>query len=169
MSNDTEERTRLYSAMNTGNPYKSYKKTIIGKVFVTVLDQFSDTPTGVILEGDPKKGDMGTVIDVWSEKEDVFFRRMNFNHLNTGTMIPYSRVEVKEEKKVEQSTDEELKVLLSNKFFALQSKINGIDTIPVLARMLDMARDMGKSEKITKLIEARITEIQNPEPLVTEE
>jgi hypothetical protein len=172
MESDILERTRLYSAMNQGKSYRSYKKTILGKVYVTVLDAFSDSPIGVLLVGDPRKNDEGCIIDTWSEKEDVFFRKMNSLHLSSGTILPYTRSEKPKEKGIEEATDAELVELLNSKFFTLQNKLNSINTVPVLFRLLEKAQEIEKSDKIVRAIEARISEVQTnedtPQPMVEE-
>ena len=65
----------VYTKMQAGTPYASYKKTSLGKVFVSALDPFSGNPVGIILEGE--KGDEKEYVDVWSEGEDVFFKKTN--------------------------------------------------------------------------------------------
>lgn len=160
MSTEVEERAKLFSAMNAGTPFKSYKKTILAKVFVKVYDSVLEEPVELIMSGDPKKNDGGCIIDTWNEKEDFFFRKVNATHLGNGTLIPYVRKEEVHVKSIEESTDEELKQLLNSKFFTLQSKLNTIETAPILFRLLDLADEMDKSEKITNLIRARLSEVQ---------
>ncbi len=156
----TQINTELITAMNSGKPVRSYIKTILGKVFVTVWDPFTNTPTGLILSGDPKKREESSIIDMFTELQDSFFRRMNRRQLETGVVIPYTRVEEAKERTIEESTDEELETLVNQKFLALQSTLNKVNSEPVLFRMLQIARDLEKSEKIIRAIEARLSEIQ---------
>ncbi len=151
----------IYSAMQTGKPFKSYQKTILGKACVTTWDSFNNVPAFVILEGDPKKTEVGTVVDVWDEKEDMFFKKMNRNHFQTGVLREIVREEPVQEHRIEDSTDEELLELIKGKFFSIQSQLNKIDSEAVIFRILRLARENEKSEKLIKAIEARLSEIQN--------
>lgn len=164
MSNEVEERNKLFSAMNTGTPFKSYKKAILARVFVYYWDSFREEPSSTLLTGDPRRNDESCIIDVWSEQEDVFFKRMNRAHLSNGTLLPYQRpVEIEHVRTFEESTDEELTTFLGSKYFTIQNKLNHVNTLPVLFRLVEIARQHDKSEKIIKLIEGRIAEIQSAE------
>ena len=162
MSTDTIlGRNELFSAMHNGTPFRSYRKTILGQLAVNLWDNFIEKPTEIILKGDPKRNDESCIIDVWSEKEDIYFTRVNRRHFSTGMLIPYQRPERPVvEKSVEQSTDEELTAIVNMKFLALSSKVNKIDSTAVLFRMLNIAEGLDKSEKITRVITSRISELQ---------
>jgi len=167
-----EDNTSIFSAMQIGNPYKSYRKTILAKVFVNYLDSFSGASTGKILYGDPKKDD-NAIIDVWTEKEDVFFRRMNKRQFETGKILEFVRVESEPERGIESYGDDELKTILNSKFFSLQSIINGTESEAVLLRMLDLADEMEKSDKLMTVLKSRLSELQGsaskfPESITTE-
>lgn len=156
-----EERTRLFSAMNTGTPYKSYIKTILGKAFVHGWDVFTNTPTGFILEGDPRKHDEGSIYHVYSEMEDVFFRKMNKKHFSNGVLIEYvAPQDEKRERTIEEFTDEELKNLINQPFFTLRSALNKTQSEAVLFRFLSLAQELEKSTKVIGEIESRISEVQ---------
>jgi len=158
-------RNEMYSNMNGGKPFSTYKKTILALAKVTVWDNFLESPTEILLKGDPRKNDEGCLIDVWTEKEKVFFERMNKNHFTSGVLIPYQRPVVEEStvKSIEQYSDDELREVVSSKFLAFQATLNKINTISVLFRIKSLAEEADKSEKIMKAIEARISEIQNTE------
>lgn len=158
-------RNELFSMMNDGRPYKSYIKGILGQVSVVVWDNFEEMPLEIILKGNPKNRDEGSIVDVWSPKEDVFFNRVNKKHFNNGVLLAYTRPELPAvvEKTVEQSSDEELITMINSKFLAFQAKLNKINSIAVLFRIRGLAEDLEKSEKIIKAIEARISELQADE------
>jgi len=152
--------TDIYSAMQVGKPYKSYRKTILGKVYVTILDPFTqETPIGIHLEGEPTT-DERAIVDIWSEKEDVFFKRMNKRHFETGNLIPYIREEKEAKRTVENSTDEELKALINKPFLSLQAVLNKTNSEALVFRILTLAKELEKSDKIIKAIESRLSEIQ---------
>ena len=150
-------------------PYASYIKTILGRVGVNVWDRFTNTPAYIILSGDPKRKDSGCIVDVWTQKEDAFFRRSNERHFAKGTLIAYSRpLNIVEETKIEQYTDEQLKELINSRFAGLNKRLNEIESIPVVYRMMSLASEMEKSERIINALKARISELQMAEYIVPE-
>jgi hypothetical protein len=158
----TEDNHNIYSAMQTGKPFKTYKKTVLGRVYVSAIDPFNEQPTGVMLYGDPKRNDESCFIDMWSERDDLFFKKMNKVHFSSGYIIETVRKEqTVVETPIEQYSDEQLKAVVNYKFLALQARLNKINSDVVLYRMLDLAREMDKSEKITRVIEARLSEISS--------
>lgn len=164
MNNEVLARNEVYATMEGGEPYASYTKTILGQVAVTVWDNVLEKPVDVILRGDPKKRDADSIVNVWSAKEDSFFKRVNRNHFSKGLVIPFqSKEPVVEEKTIEQATDEELLAIVNLKYIAFTNKLNKIDSIPVLFRMKLLAQEADKSEKITSAIEKRISEVQSKE------
>jgi hypothetical protein len=155
----TRTSIETFSAMQVGKPFKSYRKTILAKVFVQVLDPFSEQPVGLILETNPKFPEKD-IVDVWSEKEDVFFKRANKKQVEEGYVIEYTRPENEVvEPKIESFSDEKLTEVVNSKFMALQSVLNKIETEAVLLRMVAIARKEEKSEKIIGAIQARLSEI----------
>ena len=158
-------RNDIFTAMNTGKPYKSYKKAILGKVRVTVWDNFVSSPTEVIVEGDPNRDVESCIIDVWSEQEKVFFERMNRKHFEAGNVINYTRVPAVEAKElpIEQWNDEQLTDVVNSKFLAFKATLNKTESTAVLFRMRALAEQEEKSEKIMQAIDARISELQMKE------
>lgn len=152
----------IYSAMIGGRPYKTYRKTILGRVYVTSLNMISGTPTpeGVILSGDPKRKDPGTMFDVFSEQEDYFFRKMNKRHFDSGVIIEYVRTEEPKERTIEEFSDEELRAIIAKPFKALENSINSTKSVATLYRILNLAQEMEKSEKVIRHIESRLSEVQ---------
>lgn len=159
MDNTTTQA--IFSAMNTGKPLKSYIKTILGKVYVTVWDTMVNQPVGLLLSGDPRKHEDSTIIDLWSEQELVFFKRMNQRHLQEGTVIEYvSKAEEEKELPLEACSDEELEKIIKSPFLKLQNILNKTQSLPFVFRIKNMATDLDVSEKIIRAIEARIAELQ---------
>jgi len=155
-----EKNLEAFSNMQSGKPIKSYKKTIPAKIYVQMLDPFSGLPMGLILFTDskfPRKD----VVDIWSEKEDIFFRKANRREFELGNILEYHELEAEEEApKIETYSDEKLTEIVNSKFLTLQSILNKTETEAVLFRMLGLARIAEKSEKIIGAIEARLSEVQ---------
>jgi len=150
-----------YSAMQEGEPIKRYIKTILGKVHVVVLNPFSEEPEGVILEGRPGNMDdlPNMVVDLWTNKQVVFFEKMNKKHLDAGRLALTSKT-APQQKSPNVLTDEEIDEILASKFLALKNKLNKFtDPAPVF-RLLNRARELDVSEKYIKHIEERLTELQ---------
>lgn len=157
-------RNELTANMIEGRPLKSYKKVILGKILLKLWDSLLNAEKELVFEGDPRKGDE-TVFDVYTEQERVYFERMNRRHFQTGSLVNYTRPEVAQEteKTFEQYSDDEIKAVIdsgSKRFISLQHTLNSIDSIAVLFRMRYLAEEMEKSDRITKAIEARISEVQ---------
>lgn len=160
---DTQDRNIASGALHGGVPMKSYIKTILGKVFVTIWDPFEKKPVGLILQGDPRRGDEASIVDIWSQEEDYFFRKSNAKHLEQGNVIVYQRATEQKERTVEEYSDEELKTIINSKFFTLQNVLNNTESIAVLFRIKNLAQELEKSDKLIKAIDARISEVQAQE------
>lgn len=159
----TGEETKVFSAMQAGEPYAAYIKTILAQVYVSILNPFDDnTPIGVILRGDPKKGDIDCIVNVWTEKQDLFLRNTNRSHFEKGVLVRYTRpkTEIKQ-RPIEEFTDEELLSIINDKFLVLQKVLNNTESEAVVYRMLSLAQDAEKPVKTINSIEARLAEIQS--------
>jgi len=164
------EQGNIYSLMQTGKPFKSYIKTILGKLYVTIWDSFTNKPIGLIIQGNPKGSDNEScIVDVWSEQENVFLKRTNRRHFETGYLIEYTRIEKEKEKSPNDVTDEELNVLINSKFLTLQSAVNKMTSVAPIFRLLEMAKEQEKSDKIIKFLEGKLSEIQLKEYKTEEE
>lgn len=153
----------IYGAMMGGTPYKTYKKQILGRVYVTVLNMMTGTPTpeGIILSGDPRKNEPGCFYDVFSPQEEYYFRNKNKFHFDSGVLIEVQRQqEVTRERTIEEFSDEELKALINKPFLALQATLNKTNSVATLYRIETLARDLEKSEKVMKAITSRLSEVQ---------
>ena len=162
-----ELNARMFSAMQTENPVKSYIKTMLGKVYVTVLNPITGEPEGLILYGNPRGKDKDKcIVDVWTETEDIFFRRINKRHFEQGHLMPFERKpeEAPKERSQAEYTDSELnEKILSQPFARFQSMINKIELQAVLMRLITLAKEQDKSDRIIKIIEARLSTLQEDE------
>jgi len=152
----------VFSAMQEGTPLKRYIKTILGKVYVTVLNPFSGEPEGVILQGDPRKASEleKIVVNIWDIKQDLFFRRMNRNHFESGNIREYGLESVEPPVSVNEITDEEVLDVLNKPFLALKNKLEKFTAVAPVFRLLSKAEELEKSEKILSAIRARMSELE---------
>lgn len=159
MSESTKD-IRTYSAMQEGKPIASYRKTILGKVYINILDPFTGNPSGVILSGQANSEEAR--VDVWTIKENLFLQRMNRKHFETGVLL---KIELPLEKLEEIAgyTDAELKEILNSVYISLQKKLVEIEDPAILNRMVDLASELKKSEKIVGAVEGRLQEVLSVE------
>lgn len=158
----------VYSDMQTGQPLKVYKKTILARVFVQVLNPFSGMPEGIILSGNHLKNDEGCFVLVWSDKEDTFFKKANKNQFKGGyiTQIAvedYLKATGQEEKiqiDYNKLSDKQLKELVTSPFLKFKRELEKFTTETPLLRMLDIAESLKKSEKILNPIRERLNKVQ---------
>lgn len=153
----------VYDAMQGGEPFKRYEKTILGKIHLTILSPFSGEVENVILQGNPRNPAQReeSILNVWTQREDQFLRRMNREHFNRGNLKELTEENVPEEYvSVNQISDEEIEDVLNKPFLALKNKLNSFTSVAPCYRFLRAAEDMEKSEKILDSIRARITEIE---------
>jgi len=158
------KNTDIYSAMQTEAPYKTYKKVILGKVFLRALDPFSDEPVGIHLEGNPKSNDAGCFFYVWNEKQDVFLKRMNALHFEKGNMIVWETQDVPEDapevKQYSDYTEADIEEIAKYKFFKLQSTLKEANSEAFIFRILSKAEELERPEKTLDEIRLRLSEIQ---------
>lgn len=153
VSKDTLEK------MMSEKPYKSYKKTILGQLYVNRLDPFTLNSEGVIIKGDPKKDD-SCIIDVWSELEDIYLRRSNAVHFRNKHLVEYQRPEKPLPRDPNDKTEAEMEELLNSKFMAIQNELKKITSQETIIKLLTLAEALEKSDKIKAAINQRLTEIQ---------
>lgn len=151
----------IFAAMQAGEPVGEYIKTVPSQVHVVVLNSFNGEPSAIILKGVP--GTEDSIVRTWSLQEDLYLRRMNRRHFDSGFLKPYSppAKEEKAELTIEQSEDSVLVALLNGPFKKLESVMNKTEAEAVLIRFISLARANEKSERIIKALETRLAEIQN--------
>jgi hypothetical protein len=153
---------KTFSMMQTGEPYSVYRKTTLGKVVVNVLSPFSNQKEELLLTGNPRT-DSSAKVEIWSEMADVFFKRMNTIHFSAGRVIKVDvapKQVVAEVKAIEQYSDEELREVVNQRYASLQKTVSGVETASTLYRMIELAREMEKSEKIIKVMESKLAAVQ---------
>ncbi len=153
----------IFNAIQEGEPYASYRKTTLGKVYVTILNVFSGDPEFVQLHGQP--GTPDSIVNVWSIPEDIFFKRHNRRLFESGDIIKIEvqkkNPEVPASALPEQASDEELKTLVNSRYKALEAVLNKTNSEALVFRILGIAKQEDKSARIINAIELRLAEIQN--------
>lgn len=156
--------------MQTGKPKKTYIKTQIGKVVVHALNPFNDEPIEVILEGNPRKFEEGTMIDLWTDKQIVYFERMNERFIKSEFIQEIDRKSI-DKNNVEYSsyTNKDILELYDRAFLSFKHFIDNVYDIDFLQRMLQVAHENGIEKKgflkaVTKRIENLAAVKSNLEP-----
>lgn len=154
----------VFAAMQTGEPYKSYIKTILAKLYVRVWNPWLGKEDGLIISGNPKGSDKEKcIIDVWSESEDLFLHRQNPRHFEAGYLVEYKRKASEAPQKSDNElSDEEIEVLLSRatKFINLQKRVNEMTSVAPVFRLLEYAKEKDLSTKTIAFLEAKLSELQ---------
>lgn len=168
MTNTDLLSTKDYGSIEGKEPYATYIKSILGKVYIRILSPYNQEREGIILEGNPKvRNNESCIIDVWSIGEDRYFHRENQKHFDKGVLLPYTRKEVilTEEDTINSMSDDELKNLLTKgtPFFTLQSKVNKMTSVAPVSRLIEFAKELEKSQKIITFLEGKLAEIQMQE------
>lgn len=153
------EEYRIFAAMEQRQPIAIFKKTIVGKVYVTVLNPFTDQVEGMHLEGNAEAGDERAFVELYDQKSLAFFKRINKKQFDLGNLIQVDTLP-EEEESPNQITDEEIESLLGEPFFTLKNKLDTFTEVAPVLRLLNKARDMDKSEKLIKHIEEKMAEIE---------
>jgi hypothetical protein len=161
---DSFER-ELYSAMSEGKPLKRYMKTILGKVYVTTLNPFDNgKPQPIELYGQPRPGNSRAVVEIWTSKEDRFFKKVNEAHFKAGNLRLLEDKDIEkvseEPKSPNEISDAEIEEILNKPYMALKNKLNKFTAPAPVYRFLRMAEELEKSEKITDSIKARLSELE---------
>ena len=167
--NDKVISPDVFAKMQTGDPVAVYKKTILGKVEVSVINPFSGVPQNMMLYGEPNKNHPNCFVEVWSQMEEVYFERQNEVFFKKGTLIKLKepkkpkRKGVGKEKDYDKITDEYLKELITAPFMKFKKELNAIDSDAVMYRILSLAEEMERPEKTMQHIRQRLTEVQQAE------
>ncbi len=156
------EDRNVFAAMQEGKPYKSYIKKSVGKVLVRILNPFDEKPEEVILYGNPftSSDKESMIVDVWNEKQDVYFKRMNAIHIANGMVVEYARAEATPDKNYNALSDEEIEKILKSKFMVLKHTLEKVTTATAALRFLNLARDLDVSDKYITFIEGKLAELQ---------
>lgn len=153
----------VVSAINQGKPFEVYKKTILGKALVRVLNPFNHKEEERLLEGNPDSGAEDCFIKLWSMAESEYFKNYNRKHLQSGVLVKVEQAPQPVERSANAVTDEELDEMLNSPFFTLQNALNKFTSTAPVFRLEKMATEQEKSEKMLNAIRARLSELQELE------
>lgn len=159
------EKSEVLERMAKNEPVQSYQKTCLGKIFVQVLNSLKNEQEGILISGDPKKGE--GVIHVWSDLEKLYFEQANAKLFKDGYLVKYTKPVVVQ-KSPNEKTDEELEALFSLQFLSFQKEIRAIDSEITLQRAIEIGTALQK-QKFVDFIKQRLLEVQKADFQVNED
>lgn len=158
---------RMISLMAEDKPLAVYRKAkgILGKVEVKVFNSLTQQIEKVMLEGNPSDLNCDTCfVEIWSEKEHIFFKRANKWHLNEGYIVPYTKERPNQiQQTVNNMTDDEMEALVKKPFLALKAAVDQMTTEAALIRIIKIAEEADKPEKTMAFLKERLALLQSGE------
>lgn len=152
----------VYSQMQTGEPYKTYKKVVPSWVAVTVLNVFNDRPERITLKGNPEENDIDCYVPLWSEKELLFFKRENRDHIKNGRLIEavYPRDD-EIPKSVNNLTEKETIKLVTGPWKTLENRVKKMDSEAAIYRIVQIAEQQERPEKTMNFLRKSLSRVQS--------
>ncbi len=151
---------RDFAQMQTGEPLAVFKKTHIGKAVVRLIDPFTEQPTETILHG--MSGERSTFVEVWTEREYMYFLRANKVHLDSGAVVEHKgEIDNQIVMSFNNLPDDEMETLIGSKFFTLKSSVEQMTTEAPLLRLITLGEEANKPEKTMQFLRERLSLIQS--------
>ena len=162
---ERQDGNAIYSAMQDEAPYATFKKTVLGMVYVRTIDPFTQQVDHILMKGNPDKNEEGCFLEVWSVKEYQFVLKYNKQHFENGFLREVkrptqSKTELSEVGKANSLSDKELQEVLDSKWLKLTNTVNKMTSEAPVAQLLRMAKDQDKSVKTVQFLEAKLSELQ---------
>jgi len=165
---DEAIRREVQEVMQEGKPYATYKKTVLGRVLVRLLDPIRLIETEVVLSGDPNDNPESAIVSVWSSSEDKYLQRNNKPHLESGMLIPCEPAEM-EISNLNQISDEDVEEILSQPYFTLKNRLSTFTSTVPVRRFLIMAEKMNRPIKTIDYIKEVLSGMETEDTTPTEE
>lgn len=133
-------------ALNTTAPFVKFDKNEAGSVVVKKVGIDQDN----------------NVIDIYSEQEDVAFKRLNRIHFNNGTLVPYTTYKEPTINVHNTLTEDQVVEFAKIKMRAtFERKLKDIDSVSTLQRIKEACEVEDKPISFSKAVDARINELRN--------
>jgi hypothetical protein len=158
-----EKTADMFAAMQADKPHSIFKKGILGKVALNVLNPWSGEPEVVILQGVPERNDDGCFFKTYSVEATLFIKNMNKPLFDKGAILEVKQQEKKpksEAAKLNSATDDELDKILNTPWLGFTAKVNKMTSSAPVYRLLVLAREQEKSESYTKFLEEKLAELE---------
>ena len=156
---DEKIRKEVHTALQEGKPHATYKKTVLGRVVIRLLEPIRLIPIEEVLSGDPEDNPDSGMVSVWSPSEDKYLQRNNKLHLEAGILIPCEPGEL-EIDTLNQVTDKDIEEILLKPFLALKNKLETFTSTVPVRRFLIMAEKMNRPIKTLDHIKQVLSEME---------
>lgn len=143
-------------------PMTHYIKTIRGKVAVNRISPMSGEQETIMLQGDIEDPDAdltGAMVPLYTDHDLKYFEQANRGMIESGQIAPHDP-EANEIDRINAITDDELRTLVTGKFFTLKGKLNEFTSPVPVMRALRLANEENRPVKTIETIEARLAELQ---------
>jgi len=147
------------------DPIAHYIKTIRGKVAVKRISPMSGEEDIILLVGDIDDPDADlseAILPLYTNHDLKYFEQSNKRIIEMGLIVPHNP-EKAELDRVNAISDEELRKLVTGKYFTLKGKLNEFTTPVPVTRALRIAKEENRPIKTIETIEARLAELQKDE------
>lgn len=152
---------QIIAAQENGEPQAIYRKTILGKVIVKALDQFTGKAVDIILYGVPGKDpDEDIEICLWAPIEVKFFERYNKGLIEKGSLAKVDSMAETVINRTNSLNDDEIKELVSGNYRRLESTLSDITSEATLQRVYKLAVELNRPAKTLGVIQTRVEEVQ---------
>lgn len=152
---------QIMKAQEMGTPLAVYRKTILGKVVVRILDPFSGKPNDVLIHGEPgKTANDDLEVCLWTPVEIKFFEKYNKSLIEKGSVVLVGQKSENTIDRTNSLNDQEITDLLSGNYAQLKSTVNQLTSETTLQRVLRIATEMNRPAKTIQMLQERIEEVQ---------
>lgn len=151
----------IMAAQQSGEPLRTYRKAITGKVAVRVLNPFSGEPAEAIIYGEPNKAASAELeINLWTPTELKYFETYNRGLIQSGTLVVVSKRSDHPLNTINAQDDDALRDLVTSPFLRLKKVLGEITSETTLQRALVIAEEENRSAKVLGLIKERLADLQ---------
>lgn len=149
-----------FSLMQTGEAFAIFRKTHLAELNVKLIDPFTEQPTVEILHGTGRE--RSTFVEVWTEREYMYFQRANKIHLDSGALVEHKgKIDNQIIMSFNNLPDDEMETLIGSKFFTLKSAVDQMTTEAPLLRLITLGEEANKPEKTMQFLRERLSLIQS--------
>lgn len=151
----------ILRAQQNGAPLVTYRKAIMGRLVVRVLDPYRGIGSEVMLQGDPRKTEPTELeVSLYTPLEVKYFEKYNRTLIEKGSLVPVSSAAELLVNRVNALSDEEIDTLVTASYFTLTSKLAEVTSEVTLQRILEAAERLNRPAKTLNTIKARIATVQ---------
>lgn len=140
-------------------PVTRYVKTVPYVVTGWRLEPETNKPVVFILVSDEEFSYENDVVELYSEKEDAYFRQMNKYLFSSGLVSKYDG-DLEAVDTSNSLTDKEIEEIASTRLVSdLREKLDKITVLVAAERLLAAAKEIGRPKKIIDIFEDKVNSL----------